>query len=158
MQNTTSILIDRNIDDVYRLTHQNVAEWSIIVVEDVVIEEKPGGVGTKFRTVTEDHGKRMEFAGVVTRCEPPHVHAVHLTGTMFDIDAEYVFDDLNGRTRVTQRATVTGKGFFRWFILLLGWTMKRSHCKSSEQEMQSLKQFCESKASTGETQHLQRVP
>tara|TARA_R110002073_G_scaffold284747_3_gene448986 strand:+ start:5742 stop:6038 length:297 start_codon:yes stop_codon:yes gene_type:complete len=98
MQSTISIQIDRNIDDVFRLTHQHVAQWSIIVIEDEVIEEKPGGVGTTFRTVTEDHGKRMEFAGVVTRHEPPYVHAVHMTGDMFDIDAEYVFNESKGRT------------------------------------------------------------
>ncbi|GAA4457784.1 SRPBCC family protein [Novipirellula rosea] len=146
MQSTISIQIDRNIDDVFRLTHQHVAQWSIIVIEDEVIEEKPGGVGTTFRTVTEDHGKRMEFAGVVTRHEPPYVHAVHMTGDMFDIDAEYVFNESKGRTRVTQRANVTGKGIFRWFMLLFGWMMKRSHSKASELEMQSLKKFCETAA------------
>mgnify|MGYP003674517470 CR=1 FL=1 len=144
MQNSTSVVIDRNIDDVFRLTIDHVAQWSIIVVEDEVIEAHPEVVGTTFRTVTEDHGQRMEFAGVVTRHEPPHVHAIHLTGQMFDIEAEYRFDDLAGRTRVTQRATVTGKRFFRLFMLLFGWMMKRSHCKASELEMQSLKKFCES--------------
>tara|TARA_R110002073_G_scaffold284747_3_gene448987 strand:+ start:6039 stop:6182 length:144 start_codon:yes stop_codon:yes gene_type:complete len=47
---------------------------------------------------------------------------------------------------VTQRANVTGKGIFRWFMLLFGWMMKRSHSKASELEMQSLKKFCETAA------------
>ena len=33
-------------------------------------------------------------------------------GKQFDIDVEYLFEDLSGRTRVTQRADVKGKGFF----------------------------------------------
>jgi hypothetical protein len=63
MRNEVSVEIDRPIDEVFRLTNDHVAEWSIIVVEDEIIDKKPEGVGTTFRTVTEDHGKRMEFQG-----------------------------------------------------------------------------------------------
>jgi hypothetical protein len=143
MQSHFSIEIDRPIDEVFRLTNHHVAEWSIVVVEDEVIDEKPEGVGTTFRTVTEDHGKRMEFQGVVTRSDPPHAHAVRLTGTMFDIETEFTFEDLSGRTRVTQTAEVTGKGFFKVFMFLFGWMMTKSHCKASENELESLKRFCE---------------
>jgi hypothetical protein len=143
MQNETSVEIDRPIDEVFRLTIEHVAEWSIIVVEDEVIEKTPEGVGTTFRTVTEDRGRRMEFQGVVTKQDPPYTHAIHLTGDMFDIDTAYVFEDLSGRTRVTQFADVTGKGIFKWFMLLFGWMMNKSHCKASENELNSLKRFCE---------------
>ena len=60
MRNTGSVEIDRPIHEVFRLTNEHVAEWSIIVVEDEVLDEKPEGVGTTFRTVTEENGKRME--------------------------------------------------------------------------------------------------
>ena len=143
MRNEVSVEIDRPIDEVFRFTNDHVAEWSIIVVEDEVIDEKPEGVGTTFRTVTEDHGKRMEFQGVVTRYDPPHVNAVHLTGDMFDIDTEFTFEDLSGRTRVTQRANVAGKGLFKLFMFLFGWMMNKSHCKASENELDGLKRFCE---------------
>ncbi|MAG93913.1 MAG: hypothetical protein CMJ48_09210 [Planctomycetaceae bacterium] len=144
MRDTGSIEIDRPIDEVFRLTNEHVAEWSIIVVEDEVLDRKPEGVGTTFRTVTEDQGKRMEFRGVVTRYDPPHHNAVHLTGDMFDIETEYRFEDLSGRTRVTQRANVKGKGFFKVFMFLFGWMMGKSHCKATENELESLKRFCES--------------
>ena len=143
MRNEASVEIDSPIVDVFRLTNEHLAEWSIVVVEDEVIDEKPEGVGTTFRTVAEDHGKRMEFQGVVTRHDPPHVSAVRLTGDMFDIETEYTFEDLSGRTRVTQTADVTGKGFFKWFMLLFGWMMNKSNCKAGENELNSLKTFCE---------------
>lgn len=143
MQTAGSIEIERPIDEVFRLTNEHVAEWSIIVVEDEVLEEQPGGVGTTFRTVTEDNGRRMEFQGVVTRHDPPHASAVQLTGEMFDIETEYTFEDLGGRTRVTQGAQVTGKGFFKWFMFLFGWLMNRSHCKATGNELNNLKKFCE---------------
>ena len=145
MRNEVSVEIDRPIDEVFRLTNEHLPEWSIIVVEDEVIDETPEGVGTTFRTVTEDHGKRMEFQGVVTRYDPPHANAVRMTGTMFDIETEFRFEDLSGRTRVTQTANVTGKGFFRLFMFVCGWMMNKSHCKASENELDSLKNFCESR-------------
>ena len=143
MKNEASIEIDRNIEDVFVLTNDHVAEWSLVVEEDEVINETPEVVGTTFRTVTSDRGQRMEFQGVVTRHEPPHLSAIQLTGQMFDIEAEYRFVDLRGRTRVTQVAKVSGKGFFKWFMLLFGWAMNKSHCKATQAELASLKKFCE---------------
>ena len=143
MQNEVSIEIDRAIEDVFRLTRNHVAEWSITVVEEEVLDEKPDGVGTTFRTVTENHGKRMEFQGIVTRYDPPHAYAVQMTGDMVDIETEVTFEDVSGRTRVTQRANVTGKGALGLFLFLFGWMMKQSHCKASAAEFESLKRYCE---------------
>ncbi len=67
MRNKGSVEIARPIGEVFRLTSDHVAEWSTVVIEDEVLEEKPGGVGTTFRTVTEENGKRMEFKGGVSR-------------------------------------------------------------------------------------------
>lgn len=147
MASEVSIVIDRPIDEVFRLTIEDVPEWSIIVISDELIEEKPDGVGTTFRTVTEENGRQMEFAGVVTRHEPPHVHSIHLTGKMFDIDAGYTFEDLAGRTRVTQISDVTGKGVFKVFMFLFGWMMNKSHAEASRKEFESLKQYCEGHSS-----------
>jgi hypothetical protein len=143
MRTESSIEIDRPIDDVFRLTNEHVAEWSIIVVEDEVIEEKPQGVGTTFRTVTEEHGERMVFQGVITRHDPPHVNAIELKGDKFDIEAEYTFEDLSDKTRVTQKSKVTGKGFFKLFLFCCGWMMNKSSCNALNDELNSLKQFCE---------------
>ena len=72
MQSSGSIEIDKPIDVVFEYTINHVAEWSTIVVEDEVVEEKNGGgVGTTFRSVTEERGRRMEFAGEVTQYERP---------------------------------------------------------------------------------------
>ena len=144
MRNEGSVEIDRPIEDVFRLTLENVADWSIIVIEDEVLEDKDdGGVGTTFRTVTEEHGKRMEFQGVVKRYEPPHLSAVHLAGKAFDLDIEYRFEDLSGRTRVTQESSVTPKGWMKVFFFLCGWMMNKASCKALENEFNSLKKFCE---------------
>jgi hypothetical protein len=143
MKTQASVEVERPINEVFEYTNKNVAEWSITVVENEPIDEKPEGVGSTFRCVTEDHGRRMEFQGVVTRDEPPNVRAIHLVGQHFDIDAEYLFDDLGGKTRVTLRSSVTPKGLFKVFFFLFGWMMNKSACKAQENELNSLKRLLE---------------
>ena len=144
MHSQASIEIDRPIDEVFDYTNKHVAEWSLTVVEDEVIEDKDG-VGTTFRCVTEERGRRMEFAGLVTLWEPPTKSAISLTGKSFDIEAEYRFEDLNGRTRVTQESTVHGKGLFKIMLFLFGWLMNKQGCKAVNYELESLKSKLESR-------------
>ncbi len=146
MRTEGSIEIDRPIDEVFRLTNDDVAKWSIIVVEDELIDEGSKGVGTRFRTVTEEHGNRMEFQGVVTAYDPPYALAIKMTGPMFDIEAAYTFEDLGGRTRVAQLSNVTGKGAMKLFFMLFGWMMNRAGCEALAKELNSLKKYCESQA------------
>lgn len=145
MQSEMSVEVDRAIDEVFDFTVNHVPEWSIMVVEDEVVNQTPEGVGTTFRLVTEDRGQRMEFEGVVTCHEPPTTHTVVMKGKQFDMEAEYRFEDLGGRTRVTQRSTVNGKGVIKVVFLLFGWLMKKSSCTALERELFNLKQLLEAK-------------
>lgn len=142
MHSLASVEIDCPIDAVFTYTNKKVAEWSLTVVEDEVIEDK-NGVGTTFRCVTEENGRRMEFQGVVTLWQPPRKSAISLTGKKFNIEAEYRFEDLNGRTRVTQESTVSGKGVVRIMFVLFGWLMNKQGCKAVSDELESLKRKLE---------------
>ena len=143
MKAEVSVEIDRPIGEVFPIATGKVAEWSITVVEDEVIEKKPGEVGTTFRCVTEERGRRMEFIGTVTVHEPPSRSAVVLRGKHFDLDVEYVLEDLGGRTRLTQRSEIHGKGFAKVMFFLLGWLLAKSGKKAGEKELASLKEYCE---------------
>jgi hypothetical protein len=145
MRTETTVEIDRPVEDVFDYTTGHVAEWSKTVVEEEILDEKPNGVGTTFRIVTEERGRRMEFEGLVTRHEPPRFSAVLLVGPSFDIEAEYSFEDLSGRTRVTQRSSVTGKGFFRAVLFCIGWLMKGSGRRAQEAELLNLKRLLEAR-------------
>ena len=109
-------------------------------------------MGSTFRVVTEEHGKQMEFQGVVTVYDAPHRHHVEMTGKSFDIDSEFTFAELSpNRTLATQSADVTGKGFFKIILFCTGWLMKKSQCDASNKELESLKAFCEkNREATGE--------
>ena len=144
MRTAASVEIDRPIDEVFEYTNDNVAEWSITVVEDKVIESTPDRVGSTFRCVTEDQGRRMEFAGEVITWEPPNRSAVYMTGQQFDIEATYQFEDLgNGRTRVSEDAVISPKGFTKVFFVLFGWMFRSAGCKAMENELLSLKRLLE---------------
>jgi hypothetical protein len=143
MKNEASVEIDRDIEEVFRLTCDHIPEWSTIVVEDNLIEQTLDGVGTTFLTITEERGRRMEFQGVVTKYDPPFSQAVHLTGEFFDIDSEFQFVEIQGQTKVTQISSVAGKGMFRAFFFLFGWMMKKANCEASLKELNGLKAYCE---------------
>jgi hypothetical protein len=147
MQTEMSIEIERPITQVFDYTTNNVAEWCSVVVKDEVIDKKPEGVGTTFRVITEERGHRMELDGVVTRHEPPTAHTVFMKGKQVDIEAEYFFKDLGGRTRVTQRSTVKGKGFVKLMLFLFGWLMKKSSRNALEKELSNLKRLIEARKS-----------
>ena len=85
----------------------------------------------------------MEFDGVTTLWEPPTKSAISLTGKSFDIDAEYRFEDFNGRTRVTQESTVRGKGVTKIIFFLFGWLMNKQGSKAVSRELESLKKKLE---------------
>jgi len=146
MQHELSVEIDRPIEAVFERTLHDITQWSLTCVEDEIIDEvNGGGVGTRFRMVTEDRGKRMEFEGIVTQHEPPNLSEAHMAGHYFDINALYVFEDLGGSTRVTQVATVNGKGFMRLMLMVMGVFMKKSSCDAMQKELASLKRHCEEK-------------
>jgi len=143
MKQQASVKIDRPIDEVFEYTNNEVAEWSLTVVEHEVLEELPQDIGSTFRCLTEDRGRQMEFHGVVTRHEPPRVSASRLTGEYFDIDVEYRFEEFGDTTRVTQQSTVFPKGALKVVFWLFGWMMRKSSCKAAEKEMQNLKRLLE---------------
>ncbi len=144
MKSEASIEICRPIATVFDFTTSRVAEWSQIVVEDELIEAKPGDVGTTFRTVTADHGQRMEFEGTVTCHAPPKRHTVLMKGQKFDIEADYLFEDLGGTsTRVTQRTAVTAKGLMKVVFALLGRLMTKASCHAALKELTNLKTILE---------------
>lgn len=150
MRTEISVDIDRPIDQVFEKTLHDVTAWSITCVEDEVIEETPEGVGTKFRIVTEDRGKQMTFDGVVTEQETPHRSRIYMTHKSLDLDVLYTFEEIPSGTRVTQNSHAIGKGVFKIMLPLMGWMMKKSTCDAQQNELHSLKKYCEEQIPTAQ--------
>lgn len=147
MKSERSVVIDRRIEDVFRFALEDVLHWSNFVVQREWIDENAKGVGTRFRSVTEDRGRRMEYRGVITAFEPPYTLALRLNSQAFDVEAAYAFENLGYRTKVTQFSKVTGKGLAQPIFILLGWMLGQAFRDAQDKELRSLKQYCESQTS-----------
>lgn len=143
MKTTASVEIEHSIETVFRYTNEEVPQWSLTVIEDRPTNDLRG-LGATFLCVTEEHGRRMEFDGEVTLWDPPHRSAVELIGKQFDISAEYLFEDLSGRTRVTQHSSVRFKGFTKMLMLIVGPLIAKQGLDAVNRELQSLKAKLES--------------
>ena len=142
MKTSGSITIDRPIDDVFSYTNGHVAEWSLTVIEDQPTNDIEG-LGATFHCVTEDHGCKMDFEGEVTAWEPPHRSAIEMVGKQFDIHAEYLFEQTDSGTRVTQNSVVHPKGFMKIVLFFIGWLMAKQGCDAVQKELASLKEKLE---------------
>lgn len=143
MKAQASVEINRPIDEVFDFTNNHVVEWSLTVVEDTVVNETLERVGTTFKCVTQSRGQRLEFQGVVTRWESPHVSAINLVGDTFDIEAAYFFETTSYGTRVTQKSVISPKGFLKVVFFLCGWMMGKAGCNEAQKELDNLKLVAE---------------
>lgn len=142
-----SVLINCPIEFVFERTNDHVTEWSSIVKEEEMLNVTEEKVGSTFRTVTTEHGREMTFNGVVTGYQPPYASSIRMEGEAFSLTAAYTFEEVPQGTRVTQTSTVSGKGFFRILIPIMGILMRKSNCQALQKELNQLKRFCESPTS-----------
>ncbi len=144
MKTEASIEIKRPIEEVFQYTLNHVAEWSLTVVENTVVEDVNGGdIGTTFHCVTEEQGNRLEFVGTVIDHKPWTLSTVHLAGPIFSIVIDYHFTDLGGKTRVTQTAELTSKGLLKFILKLLGWATQKAAVQKRKNELLNLKRLME---------------
>ena len=113
------------------------------LVENIDLETTAEKIGSTFRCVTENEGRRMEFDGVVTRHDPPHLNTTQMTGESFDVEVEYRFEVLADRTRVTEISHITPKGIWLVIFFLFGWLLKSSSSAAAQEALDNLKVFCE---------------
>ena len=146
MQSDITIEIDAPIEVVFDAACHHVAEWSTVVKEDEVLHETPEVVGSTFRVVTEDRGRKMEFEGVVTIHEQPTRSGATMAGKSFDIEVDYTLEDLGGKTRLRQVTACHGKGFAKLIFFVMKPFMGKAACDANNKELAGLKAFAEKRA------------
>jgi|TARA_B110000495_G_C22961246_1_gene563468 hypothetical protein len=150
-----SVIIACPLEQVFEVTNNHVTEWSNIVEEEETLNVTPEVIGSTFRTVTSEHGRKLKFDGVVTRHSPPFESGIRMEGPAFSLTVDYTFENVPEGTRVTQRSTVTGKGIFRIIISTMGFLMKKSNSGALQDELNRLKAFCENPPKSGDSQPQQ---
>jgi uncharacterized protein YndB with AHSA1/START domain len=77
-------------------------EWMGALTESEPLTEGSPEVGSRFRDVFEDLGRRVELEAEIVELEPPHGMTVHLVSKVFDATSSQRLEELEGgRTRLT---------------------------------------------------------
>jgi uncharacterized protein YndB with AHSA1/START domain len=77
-------------------------EWMGALTESEPLTEGEPGVGSRFRDVFEDFGRRVELEAEIVQFEPPRAMTVQLVSNVFDATSSQRLEELDaGRTRLT---------------------------------------------------------
>ena len=96
--------------------------WMTSVTKTEIIKETSTMVGTTFREYIEENGRGTEMHGVVT---------------------EFVLDEKDGITTLTQNAKITFKGVLKVLSIFLSHFIKNKLVNQAQGEFAKLKELCE---------------
>ncbi len=130
------------LEDPYKLN-----QWLPNIVENEVVRETENKVGSTWRQVYEENGRRMEMFGTTTVYEPFKRTSCQITGKMFDLYIDYLLDDIDGQTVLTQNTVINTKGVFKLMGFLMRTVMRKSQDKQTDESFSKLKRFDEEEAS-----------
>jgi len=114
MDFTNMVSIDRPAHDVFRFVAdlENVPKWNYAIVETRKTSDGPVGIGTTYRQI-RSLPTRSEETLQVTELEPDRRFVVQGDLGPFVGTLTYEFEDVNGRTRLTNRADLAGRGLMK---------------------------------------------
>ncbi len=145
MKTVCRLEIDNDPDHVFHWISdpERAKLWMTSVSQTEILNRTPNMIGTTFRETVEENGRGTELQGVVTDYQPGRLMAFHLGGRYDVVDVEYRLDDVGGRTRLIQEATIRFRGLLGVASFLLRPLFKRKIIAQSRQELARLKEFCE---------------
>ena len=148
MKTTYAIEIDARPSQVFYWLDDpdRVMKWVSNLVENEELHQTANRIGSTFRQVVDENGRRLELQGSVTGYEPDQRLAVHLQGKDFELDVDYRLEELAGRTRLTQHSQVRFRGLMKPMGLLMRPFFRKAALKQLDQNFAKLKDLCESRA------------
>jgi carbon monoxide dehydrogenase subunit G len=118
-------------------------QWLPNLVESEVLEQRPGEVGSRFRQMYVENGRRMEMFGTVTGYEQDRYLACEITGP-FTLFVDYRLEATGSGTRVTQNSQVRMNGFLMKLIgALMKPMMNKMAAKNAGDSFGKLKRLAE---------------
>ncbi len=116
MKTTKTTLIDAPAAIIFLWLEDNerLQQWVPNLVEDEALVETSEKVGSRFRQVFLENGKRMEMTGEITAYVENERMRVNMTGSMFNLDVDYILKELSdSQTELTQNSQIWFKGFLK---------------------------------------------
>jgi uncharacterized protein YndB with AHSA1/START domain len=147
MKNTYSLEIDAPPERVFSWIYDGdrLLQWLPNLVENEVLTAERNGIGSRFRQVYVENGRRMEMVGEVTGYEQGRFLACDIHGRPFDLKVAYRLEDLGGRTRLTQDSEVILKNLpMKIVMALLAPVIGKATHKTAGSSFTKLRQLVES--------------
>lgn len=100
--------------------NDRLKQWVPNLIEDEALTEPPERVGSRFRQVFLENGKRMEMTGEITAFIENERMRVDMTGDMFNLDVDYTLLALSdNQTELTQNTEIRFKGMMMLFVPIM---------------------------------------
>jgi len=118
MKSSTTTLINAPAATVFLWLEDNdrLMRWVPNLVEDEALVDTPEKIGSKFRQVFLENGRRMEMTGEITAYVENERMRVDVVGDMFVLDADYTLKAIaDNQTELTQDTEIRFKGFMKLF-------------------------------------------
>ena len=108
-------LIDRPVQDVFSFVANpsNMTKWNSAVVNIQQITPGPVGVGTKFKSVGEALGRRMEGEVQVTAYEPDRKSGFQMNAGPVQVNVTLTFKPVGTGTKLNLNAQGNPGGIFK---------------------------------------------
>lgn len=118
-------------------------EWCDWCVESEDLAVAEGRVGSTFRQVYVEGGRRMEFFGTCTEYVANKRLGARLTGERFDLEVHWSLAPMTTATRLTQTSRVRFKGLMKLLGPLMTPFMRKAGLRQLEGDFGRLKELCE---------------
>ena len=130
MNETFRIDIEAPIERVWPLVGDdaNLVKWMDGLKETIYPDGLDTGraVGTRFVQKIQEGGRVQTYEGTVTAYDPPSHLGIAIGNRAFEMQVDYRFTDLGGRTRLDYSALMVRAGFFvRMLSTLFGAVTRR---------------------------------
>ncbi|HIA47755.1 MAG TPA: hypothetical protein EYN96_07255 [Candidatus Hydrogenedentes bacterium] len=143
-----TVEIDATPETVFRwvVDPERVVLWLNHLSKFEILNDSEPKVGAKFRQAWDDEGDNSEILGSITKYIQDERYCIHLDGKGFQVDVEYRFKDIDGRTRLTQKTNFDYKGIMKMIEKVVGGKIRRSYEDEAKRNLAKLIDLCEAEA------------
>ena len=147
MKNSNTVTIAASPARVFELLNDSdsLKQWIPNLIEDEVTDRTETGVGTKFRQVYLENGRRMEMEGEVIAYQKDKYLACEIRGDSFDLIVDYSLQPQGNGTLLTQNSEILFKSTpMKIMSVLVKPLIRRTMNKQEVEQFSRLKALAES--------------
>jgi uncharacterized membrane protein len=123
---------------------EKAMKWQKNVKSGEIIYNKPEIIGTTFKEIIEEDGKRLEMHGLITKYTQNRTIGFHIESKIHEFDVSYSVEQIDKETKVPIDAIIKWKFPMNFIGLFVGKKMEEGLLGQIKSEVLDLKRICES--------------